>query len=107
MTEPNGLGVFVQLLGEGLALENAIVSVVCVNGDSHVFGSSFETKLGIYSVRGIQGNLVFHVDVVGGCVTEHSGATEARAGGFPPSSVKKATTHSRLQLVTEYGLPWL
>ena len=96
-----------QLLGKCFTLENAIVSVVGINSDSHVFGSSFETELGIYSVRGIQGDLMFHVDVVGSCVTEHSGTTEARAGGFPPSSVQKATTHSGFQLVTEYGLSWL
>ena len=43
--------------------EGALVGVKLHQGDAHVDGSFFQTKLGLDRVAGTQRNLVFHHDV--------------------------------------------
>jgi len=64
-------------MDEALALENAIVSVKGIDGDTHVERQVFEGVKGIDRVCGIQGDLEFNVNVSRGGIYEDSGAAVA------------------------------
>ena len=90
--ESNALVLLVELSRKGLALEDAVVSVIRVNSNAHFHGLPFEGGFGIDSVSGIQGNLVLDVYVSRSGIAKHSAATEFVTIGLASCSVKEPST---------------
>lgn len=102
----DGLEVVCQVFDVGLALEDAIVSVVGLDVDSVLHGHPFEVLLGYNRVTGVESDLVLDMEVHGGCIVEHRAAAELVALSFSSGGVEEPATNSRLQLITEDETPW-
>ena len=99
--EANVLMIGMNLISEGLAFVDAIVSVVGFNGDTQFMTSSFKTDLSVDGVGCVESDLMFNVHVARSGVAEDSGATEFVGVLFFSCSVEQPTSDSRFKLVTE------